>query len=211
MSLSEESREDTGLTLFHMDSGIGIACSSCHPEGGEDGHVWRFPEGPRRTLLLQGGVMERAPFHWDGSLATMDALVSEVMVKRMAITEAPLAPQITALGSYLEQLPAPAASDGLDTNAVSRGRALFYQPALDCVTCHAGPQFADNQLHDVGTGGNFVTPTLLGVGLRSPLLHDGCAKQLEQRFSGCGQAKHGHTSQLSAADLADLIVFLRSL
>ncbi len=84
VSLSTESHADTGHQMFHMDSGIGISCSSCHPEGGEDGHVWHFPEGLRRTLPLQGGVMERAPFHWDGSLGDMNALVTEVMVKRMS-------------------------------------------------------------------------------------------------------------------------------
>ena len=30
--------------------------------------------------------------------------------------------------------------------------------------------------------GKFVTPTLLGVGLRPALFHDGCAKSIEQRF-----------------------------
>ncbi|HET7545720.1 MAG TPA: hypothetical protein VFK05_37890, partial [Polyangiaceae bacterium] len=43
--LSDESHEDSGHRMFHMDSGIGIACASCHPEGGDDGHVWHFPEG----------------------------------------------------------------------------------------------------------------------------------------------------------------------
>src|SRR6185369_14119305 len=59
--LSDESHADTGHLMFHMNSGIGIACASCHPEGGDDGHVWRFPEGLRRTMPLEGGVLERAP------------------------------------------------------------------------------------------------------------------------------------------------------
>jgi hypothetical protein len=56
-----------------------------------------------------------------------------------------------------------------------------------------------------------VTPSLLGVGLRSPLFHDGCAKSVAERFGPCGGANHGNTSQLSAAEQADLIAFLRSL
>jgi YVTN family beta-propeller protein len=209
--LSDESHADTGHLLFHMDSGIGISCSSCHPEGGEDGHVWHFPEGMRRTLPLEGGVLERAPFHWDGTLPDMNALFSEVMVKRMNLRVPVSDQQVAALGSFLEQLPELPAADGLDSAAVQRGAALFVREDVGCVGCHGGAQFTDNQLRDVGTGGMFVTPSLLGVGLRSPIFHDGCAKGVSERFGPCGGAAHGNASVLSAAQQADLIMFLRSL
>jgi hypothetical protein len=209
--LSQESHADTGHLLFHMDSGIGISCSSCHPEGGEDGHVWHFPEGMRRTLPLQGGVLERAPFHWDGSLPDMNALFNEVMVKRMNLRVAVSDQQVAALGSFLEQLPELPPADGLDAAAVQRGAALFVRDDVGCAGCHGGPQLTDNLLRDVGTGGMFVTPSLLGVGLRSPIFHDGCAKSVSERFGPCGGAAHGNASVLSAAQQADLIMFLRSL
>jgi cytochrome c peroxidase len=209
--LSSESHADTGHQLFHMDSGIGISCSSCHPEGGEDGHVWHFPEGLRRTLPLQGGVMERAPFHWDGTLGDMTALVSEVMVKRMSMPAVPSDAQVAGLGSFLEQLPALAPADGLDPAAVSRGEALFRRADVGCATCHGGPQYTNNQLQDVGTGGQFVTPSLIGVGLRNALFHDGCAKSVAERFGPCGGTAHGNPAPLSSDDKADVIAFLRSL
>ncbi len=211
VSLSKESHADTGHTLFHMDSGIGISCSSCHPEGGEDGHVWRFPEGLRRTLPLEGGVMERAPFHWDGTLGDMKALVSEVMVQRMAIPAQPNDAQVKVLGSFLDQLPALPAAEGLDAAAVTRGEALFRRADVACASCHSGPQYTNNQLADVGTGGSFVTPSLLGVGLRNALFHDGCAATVNQRFGACGGTAHGKPELLSDPEKADLIAFLRSL
>jgi len=209
--LSTESHADTGHQMFHMDSGIGISCSSCHPEGGEDGHVWHFPEGLRRTLPLQGGVMERAPFHWDGTLGDMNALVSEVMVKRMSMAAKPNDAQVAGLGSFLEQLPEPAPAEGLDPAAVTRGEALFRRADVGCAACHSGSQYTNNQLQDVGTGGQFVTPSLLGVGLRNALFHDGCAESVAERFGACGGTSHGNTALLSSDDKADVIAFLRSL
>jgi len=84
--LSSESRADTGLALFHLNPGGGVACASCHPEAGMDGHVWNFAEfGPRVTQPLEGQVSKRAPFHWSGDLKDWPSLVGEVMMKRMAI------------------------------------------------------------------------------------------------------------------------------
>jgi hypothetical protein len=211
VALSLESHEDTGHFMFHMDSGIGISCSSCHPEGGEDGHVWHFPSGLRRTLPLDGGVLERAPFHWDGTLADMNALFSEVMVKRMNLQATVSDQQVAALGAFLEEIPEFPPADGLDAAAAARGEALFRRDDVGCATCHSGPQYTNNALSDVGTGGRFVTPSLLGVGLRTPIFHDGCAKSVAERFGPCGGAEHGKPSLLSAAEQADLIVFLRSL
>ena len=211
VSLSAESHADTGHLMFYMNSSIGLSCSSCHPEGGEDGHTWHFQQGLRRTMPLEGGVMERAPFHWDGALGDMSALVNEVMVTRMGLRSQPNEHQVAALGSFLEQLPALAVASDLDAKAVARGERAFQRADVGCATCHRGPQYTDNRLADVGTGGVFSTPSLIGVGLRSALFHDGCAKNIEQRFGACGGTAHGKPQLLSDAERADLVSFLRSL
>ena len=62
--------------------------------------------------------------------------------------------------------------------------------------------------------GPLQVPSLLGVGARLPLMHDGCASTLEERFSNtaCGGGdKHGTTSKLDAEQLAALVAYLRSL
>ena len=85
-------------------------------------------------------------------------------------------------------------------------------------SCHSGPAFTDNLLWDVRPydgEGPLKTPSLLGVGARSPLLHDGCAATLEERFTGplwcASERDHGDTSSLGKRELAALIAYLRTL
>jgi len=109
-------------------------------------------------------------------------------------------------------VPRSATADDLDAAAVERGRVLFNDKELACATCHVGPDYTDNQLHNVGTGAAFITPSLIDVNVRAPLFHDGCALTLEWRFGPCGGGdRHGITSKLSPADEADLVAFMQSL
>lgn len=212
ISLAPDSRFDTGFAMFHMNTGGGIACTSCHPEAGEDGHTWNFSVGPRRSQTLEGGASARAPFHWTGDLATFDDLVDEVMLKRMSLAATVDVKQRGALRDWLDSVPKSATADDLDSDSVARGRALFHDAELACATCHVGPDYTDNQLHDVGTGAKFVTPSLVDVNVRAPLFHDGCALTLEGRFGPCGGGDaHGKTSKLTPAEEADLVAFMQSL
>jgi hypothetical protein len=62
--LSTVSREDTGHSIFHSNSGGFIACASCHQEGLEDGHLWQLDTtGGRRTQSLRGTLSGTAPYH----------------------------------------------------------------------------------------------------------------------------------------------------
>ena len=80
----EVSRADIGHEIFHANTGNGIACASCHMEGQEDGRTWNFDtEGPRRTMTVAGGISGRAPYHWDGDLASFNDLVTTVYNQRM--------------------------------------------------------------------------------------------------------------------------------
>jgi hypothetical protein len=212
ISLAADSRFDTGLAMFHMNTGGGIACTSCHPEAGEDGHTWNFSVGPRRSQALEGGASARAPFHWSGDLLTFDNLVDEVMLKRMSLPANVDVHQRAALKDWLDSVPKAATADDLDSAAVERGRVLFEDPELACATCHSGADFTDNQPHDVGTGAAFITPSLVDVNIRAPLFHDGCALTLEGRFGPCGGGDaHGKTSKLTRPDEADLVAFMQSL
>ncbi|MEI8257231.1 MAG: hypothetical protein WCJ30_16275, partial [Deltaproteobacteria bacterium] len=75
VTLSSTSRQDSGHQLFHGNAGASIACASCHPEGGDDGHVWNFDTlGARRTQTIRGGILPTAPFHWNGDMTTFGAL-----------------------------------------------------------------------------------------------------------------------------------------
>jgi hypothetical protein len=212
-ALPGESRRSPGHGVFHVASfaGSGIACASCHPEGTEDGRAWQFAGiGLRRTQDLSGGVMQRAPFHWDGALPGLRELMDEVFVTRMGGSKLP-DDRVGALGEWLETLPA-RVSNPVDPEAAERGKALFARSDVGCTTCHAGESLTNNTSVDVGTGGIFQVPSLLGVAQRAPFMHDGCAATLLERFdAACGGDRHGQTSQLSEVEHADLAAYLESL
>jgi mono/diheme cytochrome c family protein len=212
--LASDSRGDTGHLIFHVNAGGGLACASCHPEGGEDGRVWNFVcAGARRTQSIRGGISATAPFHWDGSEHDFSRLMDDVFSGRMA---GPLLAdnQKSALQSWIDTIPALPATAGLDAAAVARGQAVFTDPMVGCATCHAGALMTNNLTTDVGTGQPFQVPSLRGVAWRAPFMHNGCAATLGDRFavSACGGGdKHGATSTLTSAQIGDLTAYLQSL
>lgn len=210
MNLTDDSRADTGLALFQMNSGAGLACASCHPEGNEDGRVWNFAElGPRRTQNPTGGVLATAPFHWSGELNDFPSLIHDVFESRMGAAR-PNHNQIDKFEHFINGVQAPAAAV-VDSAAAERGRAIFENAEAGCSSCHSGAHMTNNQSFDVGTRGSFQVPSLIGVGSRAPFMHDGCAQTLADRFGPCGGGLHGSTSQLDQAQISDLVTFLESL
>jgi hypothetical protein len=208
--LPEPYTVDSGRMLFNKITTSGLACASCHPEGREDAKVWRFAsEGLRRTQMVSGHLAERAPYHWSADMPDLRTLTEEVMVKRMGSDE--LTPeQMFALTGWLGALRPLNPPTSLDPLAVARGSAIFDE--VGCAMCHSGAIFTDNTRVDVGTGGSFKVPSLIGVGSRAPYLHDGCATTLRDRFGPCGGGqRHGGTDSLSEAELSDLMAFLESL
>lgn len=207
-----ESVKSTGHTLFYRRTSSGLSCASCHPEAGEDGRTWLLPEeGPRRTPTLRGGLRGTAPFHWTGNLSTMGALLDEVMFGRMGgIAQSDA--RTEALVDWLDAQPALPPPDGLDRDAVARGKALFESPAVGCASCHAGLQGTNNSNSDVGTGQVLQVPRLRELASRPPYFHDGRIPQLEDRFlPEAGGDRHGVTSQLSDQERVDLVAYLKSL
>jgi hypothetical protein len=207
-----ESRADTGHAIFHSDAGAGVACASCHPGGTEDGHTWLFSGlGARRTQLFDMGIEHTLPLHWDGELATFNALVTEVFVRRMGgpgLTR----PQVSAMQSWIGTLEPGVPLRPATDPAVERGKALFESDAVACASCHTGPMLTDNKTVDVGTGGAFQVPSLIGVAHHAPWIHTGCARTLRERFDpACGGDQHGHTADLNDGQLDDLVAYLESL
>jgi hypothetical protein len=203
---------DTGHDIFHSDSGAGIACASCHPEGTEDGRVWHFSDvGTRRTQPLDVGLAGTAPFHWDGELADFSELMEHIFVDRMGGPFESSARE-QALEEYVYALPRrPARRDANDA-AAQRGKLLFESAATGCSTCHSGPNFSSGGFGDIGKGPALQVPSLIAVSARAPYMHDGCAATLLDRFDpACGGSTHGDVSTLSADDLADLVAYLESL
>jgi hypothetical protein len=215
ITLSADSRADTGHDVFHANSGGFLACASCHAEGNDDGRVWKFAcFGERRTQSLQTGIKGTEPFHWSGDESDFTNLMNDVFVGRMS---GPLltSEQNNALFHWVDAQPLPVRTAPADAAAVARGKTLFDDPAgAACVTCHTGTKFTNAQTVDVGTGAPFQVPSLVGVGTRGPYMHNGCAKTLEQRFTNtaCGGGDaHGHTSNLTPSEISDLLAYLNSI
>jgi hypothetical protein len=208
--LSTTSLADTGFDVFHTQAGGLIACASCHPEGRDDGHVWTLDGNRRRTPSLRGTIAGTAPYHWPGDEPNLDVLVNDVYTVRMS--GATLAPgQMDALTSWVESVPAPPAPTWVDSSAAKRGKTIFNRVDVGCITCHSGAKFTNNQTVDVGTGGKFQVPPLVGVGWRTPLLHDGCAATIADRFGACSSPQHGSITGLSTGDISDLSTYLETL
>jgi hypothetical protein len=223
--LSTTSNHNTGHDIFHTQAGALMACASCHPEGGDDGHVWQLEGLPRRTPSLRGTIAGTAPYHWPGEELDMNMLIGDVYTHRMSggmLDDT----QRDALTKWVEGIPAPPAPSWLDSSAAGRGEVLF-KGSAGCTACHSGPKFTNNATVDVGTGTDiaqntsggptqtvpkaFQVPPLVGVGWRTPLFHDGCASTMQDRFGRCATPQHGSTAQLSPHDIADLTAYLESL
>ncbi len=202
--------DHSGHRLFHTNPTGTVTCASCHAEGGDDGRVWTFDVGARRTPHLRGGLLGTEPFHWSGDLRDFRALVAEVMVRGMN-APTPDAAHADALATWLDAQPAHRTPD-VDSASAARGDAIFHSLETGCGGCHAGAKTTNNQSVDVGTGGRFQVPSLRGLAARGPYLHNGCAATLRDRLSTCGGGdRHGRTSQLTAGQRDDRVNHLRTL
>jgi cytochrome c peroxidase len=115
----------------------------------------------------------------------------------------------------------------------------LYESKGQCWRCHGGPTFTDEDFHntgvswgreplDLGRGdvtkkeadrGKFKTPTLRGVALTAPYMHDGSVKTLDEvvAFYNRGGGTNPNLDprirplELSADEMRDLVAFLKAL
>lgn len=207
LSLAETSRFDSGHESFHEDPGTALTCASCHPEGGDDGHVWRFEGlGRRHTPALDVGLRGTAPFHWSGELPDFAALVDDVFVRRMGATM-PSRERTAALEEWLYTI-SHARIVVLD-DAAERGAAAW--AALECSACHTGATLTNNSFATIGTGEPLQVPPLHAVGLHPPYMHDGHAPTLEVAVREMIEATAPAPALVSEEQLADLVAYLHVL
>ncbi|MBK7858790.1 MAG: c-type cytochrome [Archangiaceae bacterium] len=212
LELDPSTGRDPGRDFFHTPVG-GVACASCHPEGRDDGHVWNVAGQARRTPSLASGVLETAPFHWQGEFDDLNEVVDDTFVHRMGGAKPDLS-MVNELANWVEGIARPAPTVDRTDAAVAQvaaGKALFESVEVGCASCHQGDTLSAVGSVDVGTGGRFQVPSLRGVAMRGPWLHDGRAATLHDRFRLADGDLHGATSQLAAEQIDQLVAYLESL
>ena len=129
-------------------------------------------------------------------------------------------------------------ASAMDERAV-RGMGLFKGKAR-CILCHNGPNFTDNQFHNLGVPqvgplkedlgryyvtkaekdkGAFKTPTLRSMSETAPYMHDGAFKTPDEvvDFLNAGGGANQNLSplvkplNLTAEEKSDLVAFLKAL
>lgn len=121
----------------------------------------------------------------------------------------------------------------------ARAGLWFYESRGRCWRCHSGPNFSDEDFHNTGVGaregapepgraaitglpedrGRFKTPTLRGVALTAPYMHDGSLGTLEEVAEFYRQGGRSNDNldpalaplEMSAQDARNLLAFLRAL
>ena len=221
----------------HVVSG-NMGCAGCHPEGRQDGFVWREvvsddarPEErvfrprsfgddrelKRQTPMLAGRVEPRGPYGWDGTSETLiDRIRSGFSIHRWYFQEEDRKKtegRAMMLAAFLKSgLVPPPKHQGDLTATERRGQSIFLSSRTGCSTCHS-PHTGYSDRVSVKLPGNeekLRTPDLLFVGGTAPYYHDGRAKTLEQLVYGNAD-RMGRTSHLSKEDQNALIAFLRTL
>ena len=212
-----------------------ISCATCHPDGGTDGRTWFFPDGPRNTPSLLG-VAETLPMHWSGDLDELEDVEHTIRAIQagsglvdgdsncdpacdQGAPNRGRSRSLDELAAFMRTLRFAEPNATLDT-AARRGAAIFFSPVTRCGNRHPAPLFTDRKKHDVGTGRPpldkkgtvFDTPSLRGLPLTAPYLHDGSAATLlDVLTTANASGLHGTTAHLSGMELTDLMAFLERI
>jgi cytochrome c peroxidase len=210
----------------------GLSCQSCHADGGADAELGAQVHplsagdfaGPRDPPALWG-VGQTAPYFWTGSVPTLEEVVARV-IKNFFKDGNPTPERIAALTAYLRSLRPPVTSFDLGTMSAAalRGQRLF-QGKAGCISCHGGPLFTDNRLHntlvpqvsganDPGAAnphGAFNTPTLRDVANTAPYMHNGVFKTLRAVVVFYDTQASTAPLGLTDAEIDDLVAYLNSL
>ena len=195
-----------------------FSCASCHQEDGTvDALNWDLPNdglgNPKNAKSLHD-VGDSPPAMWGGVRKDIDAAVQAGQRFLGAIPEPENHDALMAFISNPRR--APNAYRTRNPDALGRGRKVFTRARCD--VCHPAPTYTDLKMHDLGLAGKtdlrsrFDTPSLRECYRTAPYLHDGRARTLREIFTDHNPTDfHGRTSGLTAAQLEDLLEFLRSL
>jgi DNA-binding beta-propeller fold protein YncE len=220
----EENWARQGERLFHDASSTlqgWLSCATCHVDGKSDGLNWDLMNNgvgdPKNTKPLAYAA-NTPPAMVHGVFAQVGEAISAEFKFTKSVVPEPS--QEFALGAYFNALtaePSPFRQPGGKLSAAAaRGQAVFEKTGCD--ECHSGKYYTDLKMHDVGTknsrdpSAEFDTPTLAGLWLSAPYLHDGSAPTLRDVLTSKNAGgRHNKASGRSREELDDLVQYLLEL
>jgi len=184
----------------------GLACSSCHPDGTEDGITWSTPEGLRQTPMLAGRLKGTEPYGWTRQQQTLETYITDTC-QRLGGSGLGTG-ELSELAAYIRELPSPPETEYSAPEA-AHGREVFL--AAKCDQCHVGGTSTDRKSWSIDEDGNkYDTPSLKNIGLTSPYFHDGRYRTLDALLNDPAN-KMGQVNQIAPEDRPALKAYLESL
>jgi cytochrome c peroxidase len=205
----EPERIEVGRRLFfdrRLSRDGSVACATCHEPDRA------FADGRAISVGIDGRAGRRsAPalinrgygrvFFWDGRARSLEEQVLLPIADPNEM-DVPVEQAATRIGTPVDDIALALASfvrtihsgnSPFDRYAAGDRRGLdVFRTKGRCITCHIGPNFTDEKLHntgiawngerytDLGGGrGDFKTPTLREVSRTAPYMHDGSLATLE--------------------------------
>jgi cytochrome c peroxidase len=231
-----------------------FSCASCHDpklsfsDGRKVARGINGQEGTRNAPAIINRGYGRT-FFWDGRAKSLEQQVLEPILNPKELgmsqegverrTGLKIADITEALASYVRTIRS--GDSPFDRYAAGNQRALddvekaglaVFRGKARCTTCHAGPNFTDENFHNTGIAwrdgaladqgageGKFKVPTLREVARTAPYMHDGSLKTLEDVVDYYDRGGNANPSldedlrplHLTAEEKSSLVTFLRSL
>lgn len=217
-----------GSEFFHTaaDSRIAeanwISCANCHLDGMSDGRVWQGIAGGRNTPTLFN-LADTSPYTWTGEwdeLANVEMKIHNLQAGSGLLFEEPLpgvlarndtlsgmSIDLDSLVMYLNTLQTSVSPITASPEILAKGAEIFANQGCD--GCHALPSGTSLRAFDVGTGGIFDTPSIIGLWMSAPYFHNGSAATLEDVFALPGA--HQLNMVIPPEDIRALVAYLLSL
>ncbi|MDR1052822.1 MAG: c-type cytochrome [Planctomycetaceae bacterium] len=199
------------------------SCASCHPDGRMDAYNWDLlndgmgnPKNAKSLLWCQ----KTPPAMWTGVRATSEVCTRTGFQYILFVPpDEVVCKDIDEYVHSLEPELSPYLVNGKLSEKAERGKKIFEDKNVGCVTCHPAPLFTDKKLHDVNSRvyfdhgkTDFDTPTLVEIWRTAPYMHDGRYTNLKDVFK---KGKHGDgegdIESLTDQQLDDLVEYLLSL
>jgi YVTN family beta-propeller protein len=234
--LTPERRGEQNFYAARFSFARQFSCSSCHLDAISDGLSWDLEQDGFGLDIVSTksleALAESAPYKWNGTTPDLETECGQLSERYFFRSQGFRGQELADVVSFLKSIPVRPnrfrLPSGQLTPAQSRGKAIFVRkttndgrtilPPLRCDACHYGPAFTSNQLADVGTrrvsdrSALFDTPQLINVAYKRSYLHDGSAKNLKELLLLFNPGDlHGVTSDLSPAELEDLVEYLKTL